>query len=50
MKHHFEIMEEDGVSTDTTSDLAQMWGVVLRCFTEVETNFFRTMGKYIYGN
>lgn len=49
MKHHFEIMEEDGVDTDTTSDLAQLWGLALRGFTEIETDFFRAMNKYIIG-
>lgn len=34
MKHHFEIMEEDGVDTDTTSDLAQSWILICRIVVE----------------
>lgn len=49
MKHHFEIMEEDGVDTDTTSDLAQLWGFLLRSYIEIDINFFRAMNKYIIG-
>lgn len=34
MKHHFEIMEEDGVSTDTTSDYFMFMGYTLRLIAE----------------